>query len=85
MNVASIVHFARVATRGAHPAASSGEKVANKVAKALHRIGDDLAVLDADSIDGIRDLIQAMAGPWPTDAAKSAVFKTIRNAATGKA
>lgn len=81
MNIEAIKHFERIAARGAHPAASSGEKIANNVAKALHKIGDDLAVLDPDAIEGIRDLIRCMAGPYPTDKFKETTFAIVKRAA----
>jgi hypothetical protein len=84
MDLAALNRFRDIARNGARPGASSGERVANRLALALHRIGDDLALLDSSAIAGACLLIRAMSGPWPTDASKTAVFRTIRQAA-GKA
>lgn len=77
----AIERFRQVAAAGKHPGASSGQKVAHRLAKALHAIGDDLAVLDSYVLLGALDLMRCMSGPWPTDASKAAVFKVIQQAA----
>lgn len=71
------------AANGAHGAASSGEKIANKIAKALDKIGDDLAVLDHATIEGACEMLRRMSGPWATDRDKALVFDCIHRAATG--
>ena len=73
--------FRKLARRGAHPGASSGERVANRLAKALHAIGDDLALLDPEAIEGACGLVRCMSGPWPTDRLKEVIFNTVRSAA----
>ena len=79
-----INRFVKTARRGGHPAASGGEKVAHKLAKALHGLGDDLALLDADLLLGALDLARLMNGPWPTERFREVVFNTVESAA-GKA
>lgn len=81
MNLTAVDHFRRIARNGAHPAASNGERIANRLAVALHRIGDDIALLDSSAINGACLLMKLMSGPWPTDASKDAVFKVVRQAA----
>lgn len=81
---ALLSRFAKLANRGSQRGASSGEKVANKLAKALRTIGDDAALLDPQAIEGACLLLRAMAGPWPTDESKAAVFRVLE-AATGGA
>ena len=76
-----VTHFCRISRRGASPAASSGERVANRLALALHRIGDDMAVLDSGAIEGACSLLRCMAGPWATDDRKAAVFRVVKQAA----
>jgi hypothetical protein len=80
-DLAAVDHFRRIARNGSRPGASSGERVANRLALALDQIGDDLALLDASALNGACLLIRMMSGPWPTDASKAAVFRTIRQAA----
>lgn len=77
----NIARFVEAARRGANPAASSGERVANKLAKNLHSIGDDMVVLDWDTLNGFSCLCQLASGPWRTDEQKSEVFRLIRKAA----
>lgn len=81
IDLAAVDHFRRVARNGARPAASNGERIANRLAVALNRLGDDIALLDSGAVTGACMLIQMMAGPWPTDASKTAVFKVVRQAA----
>ena len=73
--------FSRMAKRGGHSGASSGERVAHRLAVALHAIGDDMALLDAESINGFNELCLLAHGPWPTDKLKTLVFTTIASAA----
>ena len=82
-DIAALNRFRDIARNGSRPGASSGERVAKRLAVALDKIGDDLALLDSSAIAGACLLIQMMAGPWPTDASKAAVFKILRQA-TGK-
>jgi hypothetical protein len=81
IDLAAVDHFRRIARNGAHPAASNGERIANRLAVARNRLGDDLALLDSSSITGACQLIQLMAGPWATDEGKAAVFRVVRQAA----
>lgn len=73
--------FIQLARQGRHRGASSGERVAHRLAKALHEIGDDLALLDHDTVEGFCMLTKAANGPWQTDASKSEVFNLIALAA----
>lgn len=76
----AIERFRQVARSGKLAGASSGEKIAHRLAKALHGIGDDLALLDSSVLLGALDLMRCMAGPWPTDADKELVFLTLKSA-----
>jgi hypothetical protein len=80
MNIAAVNRFREIARNGSRPGASSGERVANRLALAIEKLGDDLASLDSSAITGACLLIQMAAGPWPTDASKAAVFKVVRQA-----
>jgi hypothetical protein len=77
----ALARFGELARAGRHPAASSGERVANKLAKALHAIGDDMALLDDEAITGFHLLCQLTSGPWSTDADKERVFEMLAHAA----
>jgi len=79
-----IQRFLTIAQHGRHRGASSGEKTAHQVAQALFKLGDDLAVLDSDTVEGICGMIHCLAGPWPTDGDKEFVMRNIRRAATGR-
>lgn len=80
----NIERFRRIARNGSNPGASSGERIANRLAKALAAIGDDLALLDPDTLAGALDLARCMAGPWPTDHFREVVFRTVDSAAGKK-
>jgi len=80
-DLALLARFCDLAARGRHASASTGERVANRLACVLHELGDDMALLDEDAIRGFYQLAMAAHGPWPTDAAKSTVFTIIRKAA----
>ena len=81
INLTAIEHFRRSARNGSRSGASSGERVANRLAAALNAIGDDAALLDSSALDGACHLLHCMAGPWPTDESKDAVFRVVRQAA----
>jgi hypothetical protein len=74
--------FTTLARRGRSSAASSGERVAHRIAQALHDIGDDIALLDYDALDGFLTLCQLASGPWSTDEQKQRIFATIARCAT---
>jgi hypothetical protein len=74
-------HFVECAANGHHPAASSGEQIAARLATALHSIGDDFVTLDLRAIDGAWILMQCAHGPWQTEAEKQTVFRLIAKAA----
>lgn len=78
---AQIARFCQLAQRGAHPAASSGERIAHRLAAALHTIGDNIMLLDDDAVQGFCLLTQLAAGPFHTDDSKAIVFDTIAKAA----
>ena len=80
----NLERFVQAATAGAHPDASQGEKIANRIAQALHEIGDDAAVVDRGIIEGAAELLRMMNGPWPTTETKFAVFRTVEKAAKGE-
>jgi len=83
VDIDAVNRFREIARIGSRPGASSGERVANRLAVALDKIGDDMALLDPCTSDGACLVLKMMAGPWPTDASKTAVFKILRQA-TGK-
>ena len=80
-DAACIARFGHLAQSGRHSGASSGERVAHKLAKALHQIGDDMALLDEDAIKGFYLLCLLAHGPWATEDSKSRVFQTIAQTA----
>jgi hypothetical protein len=84
INIEAINRFVQLAARGAFPGAAGGEKICNRLAKALEKIGDDLALLDPDAIDGAHGLMRLMGGPWPTYESKETVFNMVHRAATGR-
>lgn len=55
--------------------------MAHRLAKALHAIGDDLALLDYETLEGALGLMRCMCGPYPTDRIKEVIFNTVRSAA----
>ena len=73
--------FLKHAEAGAHPGASHGQKIVNAIAKAFDKIGDDVALLDSDTIEGACVMLRWMGGPWPSDACKESVFGRLRRAA----
>ncbi len=73
----SIKHFVRCARAGRRPASSSAEQVAQRLAKCLRKIGDDLCLLDGSALRGFIELARLMNGPWPTDAVKESVFSIV--------
>ena len=72
--------FITLAKAGGNPKSSTGERVAHRLAVALHEIGDDIALLDYDALDGFTTLCHLAAGPWPTEARKTGVFDAIARA-----
>ncbi len=80
-DTAALCRFLDLAKSGRSPKASSGERVANKLAKALQAIGDDMVLLDDDAITGFHLLCQLTGGPWATDADKARVFEMLAHAA----
>lgn len=81
IDLEAVNRFAQVAASGHHPAASTGEKIAARLAKALHAIGDDFAILDGELREGAFDLARLMGGPWPTASSKTAIFRLAAHAA----
>ncbi len=75
----AITRFLELARHGRSGAASTGEKAAYKLAKALDDIGDDMMLLDSSALEGFHLLSQLASGPFRTDAEKSTVFDTIHN------
>lgn len=80
VNTANIAHFGDLARRGSSQGASSGERTAYRLAKALHDIGDDMMLLDADAVSGFATLCSLASGPFHTDEQKSLVFDIIARA-----
>ena len=80
-DIESVRRFVALARQGARKGASSGEIVANKLAVALQAIGDDMAVLDLDAIQGFAKLCELASGPWPTEELKETVFYHVNLAA----
>lgn len=74
-----IDRFVKLAQAGKHLGASSGEKVALKLALAFAEIGDDICLLDREAIQGATLLLKAMAGPWATDYEKHAVYSVLES------
>lgn len=74
------MHFVKLAQRGRHPGASSGEKACHTLAKALRKVGDDMMILDSTAIEGFADLCRAAGGPFATGAQKDTVYGTIERA-----
>jgi len=52
MNPEAAQHFLQLARRGAHPAASGGEKRAYRLAKRLKQSLDDFSGLDSSAVEG---------------------------------
>lgn len=65
---------------GKSPSASRGERVCHQIAAALHRLNDDLMLLDPDALEGATGLMQAAVGPFSTMAEKQAVYQMIERA-----
>ncbi|GEM_PF-2502715 len=84
INIKAVNRFVQLAGRGAFPGAAGGEKICNRLAKALEKIGDDLALLDQGDIEGACDLMRLMSGPWPTDEVKKMAYDMVHQAATGR-
>lgn len=76
----ALARFCDLAKQGKNPAASSGERVANKLAKAVKSIGDDMALLDLEAIEGFYVLCRLAHGPWGTDADKERIFEMLAKA-----
>jgi hypothetical protein len=76
----ALARFLALAKDGRHPAASSGERVAFQLAKTLDAIGDDMALLDSEAIDGFAVLCHLTGGPWKTDDDKARIFETLSRA-----
>ena len=76
----SIKRFVQIASHGGK-GASHGEQVARKIARTLHAIGDDFAIIDREALEGLCLLILLAGGPYPTDAHKERVFSNIKRAA----
>jgi hypothetical protein len=81
VDTAAIEHFVKCARRGASRGSSNGERVANKLARGLQAAADDICILDYGAIDGFCELVRCLAGPWPDEAARNAVFAALRRAA----
>ncbi len=73
--------FVQVARNGSFRGASSGEKICNRIALMLEDIGDDVAVIDFELLEGAIDLLRLQRGPWKTYAEKQAVFRLTARAA----
>ena len=87
MNNNSIHHFLDLAKAGQDPTASRGEWVCHQIAAALHKLDDDLMLLDPDTAAGAAALVRAAAGPFSSMAEKHAVYQMIEEAGrkpTGK-
>lgn len=69
--------FVWIALAGRCRGASNSERIAHRLAVALHEIGDDLALLDETTLEGFVNIVRASAGPWPTEDAKHQVFQAI--------
>ena len=76
-NSASANLFIRTALAGRCRGASNGERIAHRLAVALHQIGDDLALLDEMTLEGFVNIVRASACPWPTEDAKHQVSEAI--------
>ena len=79
----NLERFVKFASRGG-PGASHGEQICRKLAKALEGIGDDMALLDTDTLEGFCTLVRYTSGPWPTEQSKETVFRFVRRAAGRK-
>jgi hypothetical protein len=77
---ANLNRFIETARRGAFPGASSGERIANKIANLLGVISDDAAVIDLELIEGACEMLRLQHGPWRTDADKIDVFRLLDRA-----
>lgn len=77
--IGHINRFRKLAQAGKHLGASSGEKVALKLAQAFAEIGDDICLLDREAIQGATLLLKAMAGPWATDFERNAVYSVLES------
>lgn len=84
INLRAIKHFVEVARQGSHPASTNAEKVANRIAKTLHTIGDDICLLDSDALQGLCEVLHLMHGPWPTYESKEAIYELVRKSAGKK-
>lgn len=78
---ADVAHFAQCASNGQHPGASSGEKACRRIAKAISALKDDLGGIDSSAVRGALALMQAVAGPWPTDDAYRQMREKLKEAA----
>jgi hypothetical protein len=76
-NSASANLFIRTALAGRCRGASNGERIAHRLAVALHEIGDDLALLDETTLEGFFNIVRASACPWPREDANHQVFEAI--------
>ena len=72
--------FLKLAARGGRGGAS-GEKTCRALAQALHKIGDDVMILDPDAIEGFCVLLRSMAGPFDTWDQKERVYDLVRKVA----
>lgn len=81
--LACIRRFRDAARRGKSPGASSGERIAHRLAKAIHTLAKDgdLQVLDPEIIRGATTLIRFASGPFPSDSTREQVHATIRQCA----
>ena len=78
---AQTARFCELAKRGSHPGASTGERTAHKLASALHKVGDDIMLLDAEAIQGFCHLVHLAGGPFYKDEEKVIVYNTIEKSA----
>lgn len=81
----AVKQFVTAASSGHRDSASSGERVAAALAKALEGIGDDMSLLDSTLLEGACSLMRCMSGPWPTDEIKTDLFRLVRMAAGRRA
>lgn len=66
IDTAAVQHFLRLASKGRIGAASGGEKRANRIAKLLPKVLDDVPGLDDTAIRGIVGLLQGASGAYET-------------------
>ena len=75
-----VTRFVQLALRGGRCGAS-GEITCRALALALHKIGDDVMLLDEDAIEGFCATLRMMVGPFSTYDQKEKVYNMVRRAA----